>query len=129
VAANVLPLTEKRLAKKGVKITFFKALVKLVVIESRYPHGLEGFIERYRSITPRDGLIGVTFRSARELDQFVAAMASLDIVKGRDLATANQLHGEMDSCEGIQFITVSRVPKVDANAGFPVWYACADGTR
>lgn len=126
MANNVLSLTEKRLAKKGVKITFFKALVKLHAIEQRYPDGLEGFIERYKSITPRDGLIGVTFKSAVELSQFVEAMNDLNIVQGQDLATANQLSGELVACEGIQFVTVSRIPKVDTNRSFPVWYACAE---
>ncbi|MBX2886447.1 MAG: hypothetical protein KTR32_41215 [Granulosicoccus sp.] len=126
MASNVLSLTEKRLAKKGVKITFFKALVKLQAIEDRFPNGLEGFIERYKSITPRDGLIGITFKNAQELAQFVEAMDELNIVQGQHLATANQLSGELVACEGIQFVTVSRIPKVDANRSFPVWYACAD---
>lgn len=126
MASNVLSLTEKRLAKKGVKITFFKALVKLQAIEDRYPEGLEGFIECYKSITPRDGLIGITFKSAMELSQFVEAMDALNILAGQDLATANQLSGELVPCDGIQFVTVSRIPKVDTNHRFPVWYACAD---
>jgi len=123
---NVLSLDEQRLARRGVKITFFKALIKLDAIEARYPEGLEGFIERYKSITPRDGLIGVTFPNAVQLEEFVETMAALDILEGQDVATANQLDGEISACDGISFFTVARVPKVNTNRAFPVWYACAE---
>ncbi|MBX2824558.1 MAG: hypothetical protein KTR33_07500 [Gammaproteobacteria bacterium] len=122
---NTLSLAERRLAKRGVKITFFKALIKLDAIEARHPDGLEGFIERYRSITPREGLIGVTFPNKALLAEFVEAMETHDIVEGRDIATASQVEGELSACEGITFFTVSRVPQPETTHAFPVWYACA----
>ena len=122
---NTLIAAERQLANRGVKITFFKALILLEAIENRYPSGLEGFIEHYRSITPGDGLIGVTFHNEAALAEFVSTMADYNILEGEHIATANQLHGELVSCSGISFVTVSRQARPDANRAFPVWYACA----
>lgn len=122
----VVSITERRLARDGVKITFFKALVKLNKIESFYPGGLSGFIEKYKSITPKQNLVGVTFPNMSEMNQFVDDMSIYGIVRGRDIATANQVHGEMQSCEGIRFITLERLSEDTGKLAFPVWYACSE---
>lgn len=126
MSEQVLSTTERRLQRTGVKITFFKALVKTQIIERRYPQGLEGFIEVYKRLTPRSGLIGVTFPTKDALQKFADDMMAHDIVQGRDFATADQLHGERVACEGIRFSSVPRLPNRDAAVGFPVWYAFAD---
>lgn len=122
----VISLSERRLARDGVKITFFKVVVKLKAIEDHFPGGLEGFVEKYKRISPKKSLIGVTFLNMTAVDEFVLSMQSQGIVQGQDLATANQIHGELIGCEGIQFVTVDRVPNAGTNTSFPVWYACAD---
>lgn len=124
MSAVVIPITERILSRDGIKITFFKVVVKSAVLTANFPDGIDGFQRRYRSIVLRKGLVGITFMNMAEVDAFVDRMRRYDILKGRDLAIANQLHGELSGCDGIRFITFERPVNTGARSSFPVWYAC-----
>lgn len=126
MTAVVISLTERRLARAGIKITFFKAMIKQSVLLSHYPGGLEPFLERYQSSELKEGLIAVTFMSLQQVDQFISEMQVHNIRKGHELALANQIHGVVCSCNGIKFVSLDRPTNAGTLMSFPVWYACAD---
>lgn len=122
----IVSFEERRLARDGVKITFFKVLLKTSAIEAYYPGGLESFLDAYERISRKGNLLGLTFINLTEVNEFVQSMERAGMVKGRDIATANQIHGVLDRCTGIKFIHVERTLNPGALESFPVWYACLE---
>ena len=93
------------------------------MIEAKYPGGLERFTEHYQNSVTNAGLVAVTFMSIAQTEQFVEEMKWHDLHAGRDLATANQLHGVVIECAGIEFVSFERPVNSGAKAAFPIWYA------
>lgn len=122
----VVSLEERRLARDGVKITFFKVLLKTRAIDSYYPGGMETFLDAYERSARKGDLVGLTFINLVEVNEFVQSMERAGMVKGRDIATANQIHGVLDRCTGIKFTPVERKLNPGALESFPVWYACLE---
>jgi len=126
MTAVVISLTERRLGRHGIKITFFKAVMRQSAVVLRYPGGLNAFLEKYPNTERKAGLIAVTFMSLQQSDQFCVELRAHAIRRGREFALANQIDGVVDECSGIKFMRLERSVNRGALGAFPVWYACPD---
>jgi len=125
--SNVLvSLDEWRVAKGGIKITFFKVIAKVPAVESHYPGGLSSFVDGYQHVTQKGSLVALTFTSTAQVEECVEALEKTGMRSGADIATANQIHGALVECPGISFHSVDRAPKAGTHQSFPVWYACSE---
>ncbi len=123
MTGEVVSLTERRLSRAGIKILFFKSIVKQICIENHFPGGTDAFCQHYGNAMVKAGLIAVTFMSIAQMDEFVQQMKSHGLLAGRDLATANQMHGVVIPCAGIEFVPCERPVNKGATATFPIWFA------
>lgn len=122
---TVISLTERRLERQAIKITFFKAILRQSAVELRYPGGLVAFLKCYKAAEQKAGLIAVTFMSLQQQDKFVATMKYRSVLLGRDFALANQIDGVVNKCSGIEFLQLDREVNTGATIPFSIWYARA----
>lgn len=122
----LVSLDDWRVTKQGIKITFFKVLIKSSAIEKNYPGGIDAFCSGYDKASHKGSLIALTFSSMARIAECVEAMEKVGLKVGVDIATANQIHGVLDQCQGITFHSMARPPRKGTHQSFPVWYAYSE---
>ena len=90
----------------AIPISFLTAVLKKEALEASYPGGLSRFLQGRPGVPQDEHLVGVSFMSGSELQEFVDALLASGFDVQRGLAVGEMLHGEWEPCHGIEFTAV-----------------------
>jgi len=87
----------------SIPIVFFTAVLKKQAIEASYPGGLARFLQDRPGAPQDEHLVGVSFMSGGDLQQFVDLLSAISFDISGGFAVGEMFNGEWEPCNGIEF--------------------------